>query len=78
MNVAMVGRTSLVIAHRLSTIREADRIIVLGDGRIAEEGAHDELISARGIYFNLYSLQSGELDAADRVLPEKKEAAADA
>jgi subfamily B ATP-binding cassette protein MsbA len=59
MNKAMTGRTSLVIAHRLSTIREADRILVLDEGRVAEEGSHDELISARGGYFRLYSLQSG-------------------
>jgi subfamily B ATP-binding cassette protein MsbA len=60
MNVAMVGRTSIVIAHRLSTIREADRIVVLGKGRVEEEGTHDELIAKRGSYFELYSLQNSE------------------
>jgi ABC-type multidrug transport system fused ATPase/permease subunit len=48
------GRTSIVIAHRLSTIRQANRIVVLEHGRIAEEGTHDDLIAARGRYFKLY------------------------
>jgi subfamily B ATP-binding cassette protein MsbA len=60
MNEAMRGRTSLVIAHRLSTIREADRILVLCDGRVEEEGPHDELMAARGRYFTLYSIQGTE------------------
>jgi len=53
----MEGRTSLIIAHRLSTIRDADRIIVLADGKIAECGNHDELLELKGEYYNLYMTQ---------------------
>jgi len=51
------GRTTLLIAHRLTTVRLADRIIVLDKGRIVEEGPHQELLSLRGKYAHLYSLQ---------------------
>jgi ATP-binding cassette subfamily B protein len=53
----LAGRASLVIAHRLSTIRHADRILVLSDGRLAEQGKHDELIRRNGLYARLYKLQ---------------------
>ena len=49
------GRTAVVIAHRLSTIRQADRIVLLQDGAIAEEGTHDELVAAHGRYHELYN-----------------------
>jgi subfamily B ATP-binding cassette protein MsbA len=59
----MVGRTTLVIAHRLSTIRKANRIVVLVDGAIAEEGTHEDLLARRGEYSKLYNLQY--LEATD-------------
>ena len=59
----MEGRTVFVIAHRLSTIRQADVILVLEDGRIAERGSHEELLAARGIYTRLHKLQFREPDA---------------
>jgi ATP-binding cassette, subfamily B, multidrug efflux pump len=51
------GRTALVIAHRLSTIQHADRILVFHKGRLREQGAHQELLAQRGIYYRLYQLQ---------------------
>jgi subfamily B ATP-binding cassette protein MsbA len=56
----MQGRTTFVIAHRLSTIGNADRIIVIVDGRIVEEGGHDELLGLRQEYYKLYRMQFGE------------------
>jgi len=53
----MKNRTSLIIAHRLSTIRDADKIVVVDDGRIVESGNHEELLRARGKYFSLYQNQ---------------------
>lgn len=57
---AMEGRTSIVIAHRLSTIRDADRILVLGGGRLEEQGTHEELIALEGAYYRLFSASTGE------------------
>jgi ATP-binding cassette subfamily B protein len=53
----IAGRTSLVVAHRLSTVQDADRIVVIHKGSNSEEGTHQELLSARGIYYRLYQLQ---------------------
>jgi ATP-binding cassette subfamily B protein len=58
----LAGRTSLVIAHRLSTIRNADRILVLSGGVLAEEGKHQDLIEQNGLYAGLYRLQYTEGD----------------
>jgi len=60
----LVSRTSLVIAHRLSTIRNADRILVMHQGRLAEEGTHAELLALGGIYSKLYQLQYLQQEAA--------------
>jgi ATP-binding cassette, subfamily B, multidrug efflux pump len=59
LNVVKQGRTTFVIAHRLSTIRQADQILVLDHGRIAERGNHDQLMALEGKYFGMYQLQSG-------------------
>jgi len=65
MEALMRGRTSFVIAHRLSTIRRANRILVIEDGKIAEQGTHAELLKLRGHYYRLYTQQfRHELEAA--------------
>ena len=61
------GRTAIVVAHRLSTIRNADKIIVISDGKIKEEGSHDELIKQNGAYKLLYDLQFKESDKEEEI-----------
>jgi ATP-binding cassette subfamily B protein len=62
MREVMRDRTSIIIAHRLNTIRYVDRILVLNQGRIVEEGTHEQLLAARGTYFRLYELQYKDQD----------------
>ncbi|CAN7487322.1 ABC transporter transmembrane domain-containing protein [Phenylobacterium sp. LjRoot219] len=57
---AMAGRTTLVIAHRLATVLKADRIVVMDEGRVVEQGAHPELVARNGLYARLAALQFGE------------------
>ena len=63
MKVLLRDRTSIIIAHRLSTVRDADRILVIDDGRIVEEGSHEELIKKGGLYSHLYEMQFKEPEA---------------
>ena len=60
----MASRTTILIAHRISTVKQADFIVVLEDGRIAEQGTHQELVDRNGIYAAMYRRQhlSQELD----------------
>jgi ABC-type multidrug transport system fused ATPase/permease subunit len=58
----MSGRTVLVIAHRLSTVRRADRIVVIENGTIADEGTHEDLVSRLGTYKRLYDLQFVDME----------------
>ena len=55
----MKDKTALVIAHRLSTVKHLDKILVLDNGRIIQEGTHDELVGQSGVYARLWSYQSG-------------------
>ncbi len=59
---ALAGRTSLVIAHRLATIRQADSIVVLSDGKIVQQGSHEELLASGGLYADLYNRQFAPID----------------
>jgi ATP-binding cassette subfamily B multidrug efflux pump len=65
MKTLFAGRTSIVIAHRLSTIEHADKILVIDDGMIVEEGTHSELLEKKGVYYNLYLKQFQDEDDAD-------------
>lgn len=68
----MVGRTSFVIAHRLSTIKNADQILVLNNGVIAEKGSHEELMAKGGLYYDLYTMSSQVNEEESEDSSEKK------
>jgi len=57
----MAGRTTLVIAHRLSTVQKADKILVLDEGQIIEQGTNDSLIEQKGVYYQLHQMNFEEL-----------------
>ena len=66
MDRLMKDRTSFIIAHRLSTVRDADKIIVIEDGHIIEQGTHEELMEEKGYYYNTLNAQNrGDLDASN-------------
>jgi ATP-binding cassette, subfamily B, bacterial MsbA len=70
LEILMQGRTTFVIAHRLSTVRRADRIVVLNEGLIVEEGTHIELLANGGLYKQLYEIQFREFPAPEKALIE--------
>ena len=72
MDKASSGRTTIVIAHRLSTIRNADTIYAFDKGVIAEQGTHDELMAAQGIYYNLVVNQHSSSDGTANVFSREK------
>jgi ATP-binding cassette subfamily B multidrug efflux pump len=69
------GRTALVIAHRLSTVQHADRILVFHKGRLREQGAHQELLAQRGIYYRLYQLQYKEQELGETLPADRSSGA---
>ncbi|KAH8889353.1 P-loop containing nucleoside triphosphate hydrolase protein [Thozetella sp. PMI_491] len=79
LEVASEGRTTITIAHRLSTIRDAHNIVVMSQGRIVEQGTHDELLEKRGAYYNLVTAQAiaavNELTADEEEAIDKEEEA---
>jgi ATP-binding cassette subfamily B (MDR/TAP) protein 1 len=70
LEVAAAGRTTISIAHRLSTIKDADNIVVMSEGRIIEQGSHDELLLKKGAYFGLVEAQ--KIAALEELSPEKQ------
>ncbi|GAA0295647.1 ABC transporter ATP-binding protein [Halarchaeum salinum] len=65
------NRTTFTIAHRLSTVKDADTILVLEDGQVAERGTHEELLAADGLYANLWGVQAGEIDELPEAFVER-------
>jgi len=58
-------RTTFIVAHRLSTVRDADRILIVDDGALVEEGAHEELLDADGLYATLWGVQVGQATSVE-------------
>jgi len=66
MRTLLKDRTAIIIAHRLSTVRDADRILVINNGRIVEEGSHEELIKRKGLYYRLYQMQFKDVESLSK------------
>ena len=74
----MAGRTTFIIAHRLSTVRYSDMILVMNKGRLCERGTHQELLNARGMYYQLHEIQTMQRKSRRAPMPSKEMAATEA
>jgi len=71
LNEVMNNKTVIAIAHRLSTIASMDRIVVLDDGRIVEEGTHEQLLKSNGLYSTFWHRQSGGFIGVEKKAPDQ-------